>query len=251
MGVNFVSSSLLLGVSGLAHGFGQRVAGPRERAREVAGNFFMDSGEVCFLKQVHGCAVATPPWTEPPEADAAVTRDPGTLLAIETADCLPILIVDPLKRLVAAAHAGWRGTVAGVAREIVRALVEWGSSPPRLLAALGPAIGPCCYEVGSDVEEAFGPAGSMFFVPGTAGRKHLDLVGANRAQLQEAGLAPANIDGLDFCTRCREDLFFSYRRDGKSAGRMISVVGYSKQGPALPVERGLRLAGAPEVPRRD
>ncbi|MBK5256349.1 MAG: polyphenol oxidase family protein, partial [Vicinamibacteria bacterium] len=87
-------------------------------------------------------------------------------------------------------------------------------------------------------------------VPGTAGRKHLDVVAANRAQLQEAGLAPANIDGLDFCTRCRKDLFFSYRRDGKSAGRMISVVGYSKQGAALPAERGLRLASAPEVPRR-
>ncbi len=226
--MKLLTSSLLLGVPGLTHGFGQRVAGPRVRAREAARNSFNDSGEVFFLKQVHGCVVGVPPWTDSPEADASVTGDPGTLLAIETADCLPILIVDPGKRLVAAAHAGWRGTVAGVARETVLALVRRGSNPPHLLAALGPAIGPCCYEVGSDVYAAFGPAGSRFFVPGTAGRKHLDVVAANQAQLQEAGLASANIDRLNFCTRCREDLFFSYRRDGKSAGRMISVIGYSK-----------------------
>ena len=150
------------------------------------------------------------------------------LLAIETADCLPILIVDPANRRVAAAHAGWRGTVARVAQAAVRALVAAGSDPRQLVAALGPSIGPCCYEVGPEVEEAFGEPGSRFFVAGKEDRKHLDVAAANRAQLKEMGLRPANIDRVDFCTRCRADLFFSYRRDGANAGRMISVVGFSR-----------------------
>ena len=173
--------------------------------------------------------VVRPPWIEAPDADASVSEKAGDLLAIETADCLPILIVDPSRHFVALAHAGWRGTVARVAQEAVRALVKAGSDPRHLLAALGPAIGPCCYEVGDDVEEAFGVSGSKFFVPGPTLRKHLDVVAANRAQLEEAGLVSANIDSLNLCTRCREDLFFSYRRDGANAGRMISVVGFSRQ----------------------
>jgi hypothetical protein len=184
---------------------------------------------VFFLKQVHGCAVATTPWSEPPEADASMTNAKGILLAIETADCLPVLMVDPVHRRVAAAHAGWRGAAARVAREAVRAVAGAGSDPVNLLVALGPAIGPCCYEVGPDVEEAFGSSGSRFFVPGPAARKHLDVVAANRAQLEEAGVPAANIHSLDLCTRCREDLFFSYRRDGASAGRMISVIGFSRE----------------------
>ena len=226
--MEFLTSSLLSKVPGLAHGFGQRVAGDRAVAREAARNAFGNSGDVFFLKQVHGCTVATPPWAESPEADASVTKTVGALLAIETADCLPLLIVDPSRRSVAAAHAGWRGSAARVAQEAVRALVKEGSDPRRLVAALGPAIGPCCYEVGPDVEAAFGPSGSKFFVPGPRDRKHLDVVAANRGQLEEAGLVSANIDSLGLCTRCREDLFFSYRRDGADAGRMISVVGFSR-----------------------
>ena len=226
--MQFLASSRLVGVPGLVHGFGQRVAGSREAAREAARNTLGDSGRVFFLKQVHGRGVGRPPWVEPPEADASVTGEAGYLLAIETADCLPLLIVDPEKRRVAAAHAGWRGTVARVAREVVRTLVDDGSDPRHLLAVLGPAIGPCCYEVGTDVEEAFGPSGSKFFVPGPTDRKHLDVVAANRVQLEEAGLTSGNIDSLNLCTRCRQDLFFSYRRDGASAGRMISLIGFSR-----------------------
>jgi polyphenol oxidase len=197
-------------------------------AREAARNAFSSAGEVFFLRQVHGCRVVEPPWSEPPEADASIAHQAGELLAIETADCLPILVVDPVNRRVAAAHAGWRGTAAQVAQAAVAALVDGGSNPADLLAALGPAIGPCCYEVGRDVEDAFGSAGAKFFLPGSSNRKHLDVVAANRAQLLEAGLVSTNIDALDLCTKCREDLFFSYRRDGANAGRMISVVGFSR-----------------------
>lgn len=226
--MKFLTSPLLAAVPGLIHGFGLRIEGSRDRAREQARRTFRELGPVFFLRQVHGCSVAHPPWDEPPVADASVTAVAGQLLAIETADCLPVLLVDPICRRVAAAHAGWRGTVARVAQQAVRSLVEQGSDPADLLAALGPAIGPCCYEVGSDVEEAFGPSGARFFVNGPAAREHLDVTAANRAQLMEAGLAPDQIQSLDLCTRCREDLFYSYRRDRANAGRMISVIGLSR-----------------------
>lgn len=230
--MKFLASPLLERVSGLVHGFGLRFPGPRAAAREAAQAALGDSGEVFFLRQVHGCAVATPPWTEPPDADASVTGQPGTLLAIETADCLPVLIVDPIRRRVAAAHAGWRGTAARVTQSAVRAVLDAGSDAADLLVALGPSIGPCCYEVGPEVEGAFGPSGAGFFVAGTAGRKHLDVAAANRAQLDEVGIAASHIDSVNHCTKCREDLFFSYRRDGGSAGRMISVVGFSRLSPS-------------------
>ena len=226
--MNFMTVERLANVRGLVHGFGQRVAGPRETARAAARTAWESAGNVFFLRQVHGATVATPPWTEPPEADASQTGEAGVLLAIETADCLPVLIVDPLRRRVAAAHAGWRGTAARVAQEAVRSLVSAGSKPADLLVALGPSIGPCCYEVGADVEEAFGPSGARFFVPGLSGRKHVDVVAANRAQIEEASVPPAQIESVNLCTRCRADLFFSYRRDGANAGRMISVVGFSR-----------------------
>jgi YfiH family protein len=230
--MRFVASPLLEGVSGLVHGFGLRYPGPRAAAREAAQAALGESGEVFFLRQVHGCAVVTPPWTEPPDADASVTARPGTLLAIETADCLPVLIVDPIRRQVAAAHAGWRGTVARVTQGAVRAMLDAGSNPADLLVALGPSIGPCCYEVGPEIETAFGPRGAPFFVKGAAERKHLDVAAANRAQLAELGIASSRIDSISHCTKCREDLFFSYRRDGGQAGRMISVVGFSRPSPS-------------------
>lgn len=220
-------------VPGLAYGFGQRVPGDRQAARGAARNTFKESGEVFFLRQVHGAKVVRPPWTEPPDADASLTDEAGALLAIETADCLPLLIVDPANRRVAAAHAGWRGTAARVAQEAVRSMVAAGSKPGQLLVALGPAIGPCCYEVGADVEVAFGEDSSKFFVPGPASRKHLDVVAVNRAQLEEAGVPSSQIESVNLCTRCRGDLFFSYRRDGANAGRMISVVGFSRSWSSL------------------
>lgn len=226
--MDFITSPLLANIPGLVHGFGKRVAGTRAMAREAARATFEGSGEVFFLRQVHGGVVVRTPWTEPPDADGSLTGRPGELLAIETADCLPVLIVDEANRRVAAAHAGWRGTVAKVARHAVEALVAQGSNPRELRVALGPSIGPCCYEVGADVEEAFGPEGSRFLARKPSGRSHLDVAGANVAQLEEAGVLPSHIDQLNLCTRCREDLFFSYRRDGAHAGRMISVVGFSR-----------------------
>jgi YfiH family protein len=217
----------LSAIPGLVHGFEQRLAEVEPESRDAGRARLAEAlaahGRLFLLKQVHGCAVREAPWDGRPEADAAVARRAGAILGIETADCLPVFVVDPRRRAVAAAHAGWRGTAAGVARQAVAALLAGGSAAGDLLAALGPGIGPCCYEVGADLAGSFAPE---FFRPGPRGRPHLDVRGANRAQLVDAGLRPDRIHGLDHCTRCRADLYHSYRRDGKAAGRMINFVGF-------------------------
>jgi YfiH family protein len=221
-------------IAGLLHGFEQRLgpAGWEERGagRARVAAALAEHGRLHLLKQVHGTAVVAAPWEGRPEGDAAVADRPGVVLGIETADCLPVLLVDPVRRRVAAAHAGWRGTAAGVARAAVAALRERGSDPADLLAALGPGIGPCCYEVGPELESAFGPGGAAFFRPGPRGRSHLDVRAANVAQLRAAGVSEARIHHVNDCTSCRADLYHSYRREGRAAGRMISYVGWSAGG---------------------
>jgi hypothetical protein len=208
-------------VPGLVHGFEQRAPGGAAVARALDG-----AGRLLLLRQVHGARVVAAPWEGTPEADAAIAAAPGFILGIQTADCLPVLLVDPERRLVAAAHAGWRGTAQGIAARAVEALAARGSRPEDLVAALGPGIGPCCYEVGDEVREAFGASGSAFFRPGPNGRPHLDVRAANVRQLVEAGLRAEAIHHLADCTRCRGELYPSYRRDGAAAGRMISFVGF-------------------------
>lgn len=217
-------------IPGLVHGFGRRPAGTRaesraETARRAAAAIG-SGGRLLLLRQVHGAAVAEAPWDDAPEADAALAAEPGLVLGIQTADCLPVLLVDPVRGLAAAAHAGWRGTAQGVAREAVRALVARGSRPRDLVAGLGPAIGPCCYEVGDELREAFGPGRAAFFRPGPNGRPHLDVRAANVEQLTAAGLEPEAIHQLAECTACQPGLYHSYRRDGLGTGRMISFVGF-------------------------
>lgn len=220
----------LSAVPGLVHGFEQRAPADggetREECHARVARALDGSGLLLLLKQVHGTAVAEAPWEGTPEADAAVAARPGWLLGIQTADCLPVLLVDPRRRLVAAAHAGWRGTAAGVAARAVEALAARGSRPGDLVAALGPGIGACCYEVGDDVREAFSPSGAPFFLAGPRGRPHLDVRAANVRQLLDAGLAPGRLHHVADCTRCRPDLYHSWRRDGRAAGRMVSFVGF-------------------------
>jgi hypothetical protein len=219
-------------IPGLIHGFEQRAprdgAETHEESRARVAEALSGDGRLLLLKQVHGASVVEAPWDGMPEADASVAASAGWLLGIKTADCLPVLIVDAGRRLVAAAHAGWRGTAAGVAARAVEALVTRGSHPEDLRAALGPGIGPCCYEVGDELREAFGTGGAGVFRPGPNGRPHLDVRAANVRQLLDAGLRPEALHHVGDCTRCRADLYHSYRRDGKAAGRMISFVGFAR-----------------------
>ena len=194
----------------LVHGFGTR------RAQTPA--------NLTTLKQVHSstCVLAGGRSGVLGEGDALLENTPGAAVAIKTADCIPILLVDRGHRAVAAVHAGWRGTAAEIARCAVEEMqCEFGSEPSELEAAIGPGIGACCYEVGPDVGAHF-PENSE---SGHDGRARVDLAGANHRQLLEAGLDSARIYISGLCTMCRPDEFHSYRRDKQDAGRMFSFVG--------------------------
>ncbi len=178
------------------------------------------------VRQVHGARVVTAaaPCAPCDEADAVVSRTSGVAACVAVADCVPVLIADPASGAVAAVHAGWRGTVARAAAAAVEELSARGSRPSELLAAIGPSIGPCCYEVSPDLaarfEEAFGP--------GVVDRSHpaprLDLWEANARALGAAGLLPDRIDRLARCTACEHRLFFSHRRDAGATGRQVAWI---------------------------
>ena len=209
------------------------------------------------LKQIHSDVIhlfdAAP--AEPCRGDASTTNRPGLLLGVQTADCVPILLVDPIKRAVAAVHAGWRGTLQRiVTKAIGKMQMEFGSKPADLLAAIGPSIGGCCYEVGTEVAtqflSQFAEASDWFDEFRTGDEPNpiqwlnrmppghqpppqnvlLDLKKANRAQLLGAGLGASNIFVSDLCTACRRDLLFSYRKEGAQSGRLVSVIGIRSEG---------------------
>jgi polyphenol oxidase len=185
------------------------------------------------VSQVHGDRVVQaraapadgaqqkPPPTEG-EADGLWTEAPGDWVAVSTADCVPILLVDPERQRVAAVHSGWRGTEAHIAARAVEALVAQGSRPERLLAAVGPCIQACCYEVSAELGERFSARFGAGVVPREQGRVRLDLARAVRQTLEGAGLAPGHVDVLPHCTACDAQRFFSHRRDAGRTGRHLS-----------------------------
>ncbi len=180
-------------------------------------------GEPLWLQQVHGTRVAgADSASTGREADAVVARRPGSVCAIMTADCLPVLLCDRDGTVVGAAHAGWRGLAAGVLENTVSAM---GVAPERLLAWLGPAIGPRAFEVGPEVRDAFekaDPRTSQAFVPGTSAGKYLaDIYALARLRLQAAGVH--EIYGGGLCTVGDAATYFSYRRD-QVCGRMASLI---------------------------
>jgi len=164
--------------------------------------------------------------------DAIVSAARGVLAAVKTADCVPILIGDPITGAFASIHAGWRGTLAAVATHTLqRMVVEHGTRPEDTRVAIGPAAAGCCYEVGSDVIDGFTsrfPDSSELLTPTRDGHARIDLITANRQQLISAGVASTRIHAAPLCTMCRTDLFFSYRREKKQqgkVGRLMSVIG--------------------------
>jgi len=237
--------SKLLHAAGFAHGFSTRNGGVSEGpfatlnlARSVADDpaaveenlrrfaeaARIDERALYAVSQVHGAVVRTVHRAEDPaavrgvEADALIAVEPGVAVSVRTADCLPVLIADPASGRVAAIHAGWRGVVRGIVPAAVAALAPG----PDAVAVVGPGIGPCCFEVGPEVAESIAASapGTPVVVPGT--RPKVDLRAAVRAQLAAAGVR--RVDVLDACTMCDPARFFSFRRDGKRSGRMLSAI---------------------------
>jgi YfiH family protein len=187
------------------------------------------------VKQVHGTdalvvdRALTPSDRFPGGWDALVTDQPGVMVAVRTADCVPILMHDPKRRVVAAVHAGWRGAVAGIVQKTI-ALMEsrFGSAPDQLRISIGPSAGACCYEVDEPVldrlHEACPDSGKVVRSR-RSGRAHLDLKLLIREQAWAAGARPESITSVNLCTICHEELFFSYRREGQVIGTMVSAIG--------------------------
>lgn len=178
---------------------------------------------VFTIRQVHGSGIVVaakkdlanqPPF---PEADGVITREKDLPIAVRTADCLPVFLYDPVQEAIGLVHAGWRGTRERILEKVLAKMVaEWGTRAEDVLAAFGPAIGPCCYEVGEEFQDYFSGDAVR-----RDGRIFLDLPKANRRQLTAAGVRPGNIKECGICTSCRDE-WFSYRREGPAAGRHLS-----------------------------
>ena len=188
-----------------------------------------DPAQLVATRHVHGTNVyrVGEPLETDAEFDGLVCDRTGPVLGAFAADCIPMLFADPVAHVCGAAHAGWRGTVAGVAPRVLERMAELGSKPADVRVALGPSIGPCCFEVGPEVVTEFQTA--LGELPGlvVAGPKkqHVDLRVATRAFLERAGVSPEHIDDQPPCTRCEGDRFFSYRRDGKDGGVHMGFIG--------------------------
>jgi YfiH family protein len=168
-----------------------------------------------------------------PECDAMVSHVEGFLFGVQSADCLPVLIADPVSKWMAVVHAGWRGTMEGIVTQALKTLQERGADPKNFIAALGPCACGDCYEVGADVVAAFEDHNwdvkKVFRKLGKNGKAFLDVQAANHHQLREMGLSPANIHVAKNCTIHENDLFFSYRLESKGGavpvGRQLAVLG--------------------------
>jgi YfiH family protein len=237
----FVSIPALDRETGMVHAFTTRRGGLGARNNgiknpddweAVASAFGLCIDRVVTADQVHGeniVRVDDLNFRDVPtmHADALITDVPGIAVGVETADCVPVLLFDPVKPAVAAVHAGWKSTVKKIVQKAVHRMhEEFGSEPARMIAAIGPAIGPECYEVDERVMERVRESFSFWREVSTPrGTDHwsLDLVKANKLELLQIGLAEQHVHTLGLCTSCRRDLFYSFRAEGKT-GRMLSVI---------------------------
>lgn len=258
---NLVLKSTLFDGQPLNHGFGTRVqagpAGPVNPDRlyglpgavAVPGPFpDLPRGGMVSLQQIHSARLwqvetgpagvvlrdagnGLPARSYPAEGDGLLTRAPEVLLQVRSADCFPVLLYDPDYHAGAAVHSGWRGTLAGIAGEAVRAMAgHYGSRPETIRAAVGPGIQGCCFEVGKDVAETFAAVFPEWCRADGGGKVRVDLRGCIRHSLLDAGLRPDRIDLASWCTVCRGELFYSYRREKAATGRMFNWICLSDPG---------------------
>lgn len=248
------------GFSGIAHGFSTRLGGVSpapwdsmnlganrgDKAEHVAENFRRfcfalgtDPQSLVKNHQVHSDLIrpvtkedilSAPELPGPIDADGLVTDVPGVCLTIFSADCIPVLLYDPRRRVIAAAHAGWRGTARGIAARAAETMQRsYGCDPKDILAAIGPGISPCCFETHADVplglRAALGAEAEPFIRPlAQDGKFSVDLKGANAHWLQKSGLLPEHIAISSACTACDRSLFWSHRRQGNTRGSMAAMI---------------------------
>lgn len=259
-GVTFFASQEMEQAGGVAHGFSTRLGGVSggmwaslnlgvsrgddpDHVRENYRRFFaaigVQSPTMAMSNQIHEnhVRVITKADTKQDpyekvsyEADGLVTDLPGVTLVIFSADCIPILYYDPVRQVVGAAHAGWRGTAADIAGAVVRKMEEvYGSQPQDILAAIGPGIGPRCFETHEDVPNAMMAAFStpvlQYLHIQENGKYSVDLKGINQMRLEKAGVLPEHIGVCDVCTSCNQDLFWSHRCVGNNRGSMAAAIG--------------------------
>lgn len=205
-------AGLMAGHPGIGHGFGTRKGANPE-------------GRLITIKQIHSARVidvANLPDANV-EGDALISNRPEIAVAVKTADCFPILLADPVARVVAAVHAGWRGTVAGIVGATLERMRKlYGVDPRNVIAAIGPGIGSCCFEVGPEVAREFARWDPRLDC--TTRKEMVDLAAANVHQLAEFGVPQQNIASSSLCTPDRPNLFFSFRKERERAGRMVSWI---------------------------
>lgn len=245
--------------SGVAHGFTTRTGGVsqgifstlnlgtnrgddpvlvRENYRRVCTALGLDPGKLVFSSQVHEAVVRCITSADigkgldrpvDYDADGLITDIPGVALTVFGADCLTVLLCDPVRRVVAAVHAGWRGTALGIVERAVEQMSgHYGSDPADILAAIGPGISNCCFETDQDVPNAMTAALGASVLPflsgGEGGKFHVDLKGINALRLERAGLSPDHVDLSPDCTFCRPDRYWSHRYTGGERGSQAALI---------------------------
>lgn len=192
----------------------------------------LSDARLATLRQIHSCRIhiikEVPDKWNPLSGDGLLTAMRGAALAVQTADCVPVLIADPRSGAIAAIHSGWRGTLQEIAFHSVRLMQSsFGGNPADFLVALGPCIRSCCYEVGKEVYDPFLRNHARIQKSTTKqGKYFLDLPGIIEAQLRKAGAGRNHIYDLGLCTCCNTDTFFSYRAEGEDSGRLMAVIGF-------------------------
>lgn len=215
----------------VGHSVGDDPRAVEENHRLVQEALHVRGTEVVTARQVHSnhvaCVTASDRGRVMPGTDALIADDPGVTLLLRFADCLPIFLYDPQRGVIGLGHAGWRGTAAMIAFRMVSTMMDlYGSDPTSVIAALGPAIGPCCYRVGDEVVEAVSNSLSDWqgaIRPCGNGHFSLDLWEANRQQLMDCGIREVVTGRL--CTACHANEFFSHRAEGGNTGRFAALLG--------------------------